>query len=63
MGGEVCMNETKRHPSTIFGSSPLKKPEVSEEEWMPEDEPEVSKEEWVPEDEPEVSEEEWMPED
>ena len=63
IGGEVDMNETERKSSTTFEPSPLKKPVVSEEEWMPEDEPEVSEEEWVPEDEPEVPEEEWVPED
>ncbi len=43
-------------------SAPGRKPDVSEEEWMPEDEVEVVEDEGLPEDEPKVSKDEWVPE-
>lgn len=63
MGGEEEMETIGGHFSAFFEPSPLQKPKVSEEEWIPEDEPETLEEEWVLEDEPDKSEEEWMPED
>lgn len=56
------MTKGKGWYSADFEPSPLRKPKVSEEEWVPEDEVEAVEDEWVPEDEPEVLKDEWIPE-